>query len=82
MCVFLTGNGNKKNGQDWKPRSLQDTSQTARTAQKTEEPNLRRELEGHVHVHADQGHELSDEDGWSHVYNSKGKMLRHPNGSA
>lgn len=44
MSLFLPGNGNKKNGQNWKPRSLQDTGQATRTAQKTEEPDLRRKL--------------------------------------
>lgn len=73
LTPFFTGTGNQENGQDWEQRGLQSAGQAAGAAEEAEEPNLCCELQGHLHVHPNQGHELPDEDGRSHVSHSKSK---------
>lgn len=66
------GGGNQENGQERQQGRVQDSRQAAGPPEDAEESHVRRQLQSHVHVHPDQGHELSNEDGRRHVHHSQG----------
>lgn len=68
------GSRNQEDGQERQQRGVQDSRQTVGPAEETEEPHVRRQLQSHLHVYADEGHELPNEDGRRHVHHSQGKM--------
>ena len=71
------GSGDQENGQEWKPRGVQDPGQAAGPAKEAEEPDVRRQLQGDLHVNAGQGHELPNEDGRRYGHHRKGKWTLH-----
>lgn len=72
------GGRDQENGKERKPRGVQDPRQAVGPAKEAEEPDVRRQLQGHLYVHADKGHELPNEDGRCHVHHSQGTKNQKP----